>query len=115
MLKLKGMLLLTITMVLFTLNSAVADELKDFLLSQLDGKGMVDAINVRKHTIIIEDRLYYLSKNVNVFDIRRKTHVSINRLRPRNKIGFKTSALKKPTAPYDQLITRIWLLPKNSF
>jgi len=102
-------------MVLLSTNTAATDDLKRFIVSQLDGRGTVDVINVDARIIIVDDRLYQLSKNINVFDVKHKTNVRVGRIRAGNHVGFKTSALKKPTAPYDQLITKIWLLPNDRF
>jgi len=103
----------TVTVMSVIPNTAMADELKDFILNQLDGKGTVNAINVDSRTIIVDDRPYYLSRNVNVFDIEAKRHLRVNHVRTRHRIGFKTSALTTPTAPYDQLITKIWVFPTD--
>jgi hypothetical protein len=89
-----------------------ADGIEDYINQQFDKTGYVNSLDTSANTVVIDDRLYFLSSNVPVFDMTAKTSVNINAVTSLDKIGFKTRALKKPTAPYDQQITRIWILPR---
>lgn len=93
------------------ITSAGADSLQDFVLSKLDGKGTVDSINVDEGTIVVNDRSYTLASNVTVFDVKNRRNSSIDQVKAGDSIGFKSRPLAQPTAPYDQLIVKIWVLP----
>ena len=66
--------------------TAYADGLKDFVLSQLDGKGTVSSVNTNSNRIVIDDVSY---------------------------VVFRAKPLPNPTAPYDQNIVKIWILPAD--
>lgn len=91
--------------------TAGADSLQDFVLTKLDGKGTVDSINAQTNKIVIDDRSYSLSGNVTVFDVRNKRNSSIENIKVGDSVGFKSRPLPQPTAPYDQLIIKLWILP----
>ena len=114
MLNKKGLWLGVLFAVLLPIAVAQADSLKEFVLSQLDGKGTVDSINVDAHSIVINDRAYTLSKNVTVFNVVRRTNASVDDIKAGDNVGFKAKPLSKPTAPYDQLIIKLWILPSGN-
>lgn len=91
--------------------TANADSLQDFVLSKLDGKGTVDSINVDSMTIVVNDRSYSMTDNVTVFDVKNRRNSSIDKIKVGDTVGFKSRPLSKPTAPYDQLIVKMWILP----
>ena len=91
--------------------TAGADSLQDFVLTKLDGKGTVDSINAQTSQIVINDRSYKLSRNVTVFDVRNRRNSSVDDIKAGDTVGFKSRPLPQPTAPYDQLIIKIWILP----
>jgi len=91
--------------------TAGADGLKDFVLSKLDGKGTVDNITPGANTIVINDVTYTLSSNVTVFDVKNRRNSSIDNIKVGDSVGFKAKPLPQPTAPFDQLIIKLWILP----
>jgi len=93
---------------------AQADGMKDLVRSHLDGKGTVDSVDATNNKIVIADKLYVLSDNVAVFDSIHRQNISVEDIRPGNRVGFKSKPLSKPTAPYDQVIVRLWVLPKSN-
>ena len=97
---------------LMGVTQAQADGIEDFVNQQFDKSGFVDSIDVTANTIVVDDRLYFFSANTPVFDVARKTNSGIRSLSNQMKIGFKTRTLKQPTAPYQQQIIRIWILPQ---
>jgi len=96
---------------LLYLSSAGADSLEDYIRTKLDGKGTVDSIDLNQNHIVINDRLYILASGVTVFDVKKNRDSSIDKIKVGNAVGFDSEPLPKPTAPYDQLIVRIWILP----
>ncbi len=114
MLNKKGLWSVLLVSYLLAMSTANADSLQDFVLTKLDGKGTVDSINVDSMSIVIDDRSYTLSDNVTVFDVKNRRNSSIENVKPGNSVGFKSRPLSKPTAPYDQLIIKIWILPDNN-
>ncbi len=104
------MVLITI---LLPFSLAHADGLQEFVLTQLDGKGTVDSIDLPGSKIVIDDISYVLSRGTTVFDVNNRKRVSLDGLKPGDFVGFKSKALKKPTAPYDQSLIKIWILPSN--
>jgi hypothetical protein len=95
---------------LLVIASANADSLEDFVTSKLDGKGTVDNINVDSKSIVINDRSYVLSNTVTVFDVNKRKNTSIENVKVGDSVGFKSKALAEPTAPFDQLIEKIWIM-----
>lgn len=114
MLNKKGIWLGLMLAVALPIAAAHADGLKDFVLTQLDGKGTVDNINVDTHVITINDKSYTLSRNVTVFDVVHRTNSSIDSVKLGDNVGFKAQPLPQPTAPYDQLIIKLWILPSGN-
>lgn len=114
MLNKKGLWSVLLVSYLLVTATANADSLQDFVLSKLDGKGSVDSINVDSMSIVIDDRSYVLSNNVTVFDVKNRKNSSIENVKVGDSVGFKSKALAVPTAPYDQLIIKIWILPGNN-
>ena len=100
------MLVLPVTMV-------KADALQEFVLSQLDGRGIVNSIDLDNRTIVVDDTIYNLARTVTVFDATANRPGSLRSINVNDEIGFKARALRKPTKPYDQLITKIWILKRN--
>lgn len=113
MLSKKGLWLGLMLILLLPFATAQADGIQNFVLSKLDGKGTVDNINVAENRIVIDDRLYILSGNVTVFDLNRRNNVSVSDIKAGDSIGFKSKPLPKPTAPYDQVIIKLWILPSG--
>lgn len=109
---------LGVTGVLFSmlmgLATAQADGLQEFVLSQLDGKGKVDSISVGDRRIVIGDRSYVMSRNTSVFDVSRKRNASLRDIKAGDLVGFRSRPLPKPTAPYDQSIVKLWILPSDN-
>lgn len=99
---------------LLVISSASADSLQDFVLTKLDGKGSVDSISVDSMNIVIDDRTYKLANNVTVFDVKKRRNSSIDKIKVGDAVGFKSRPLPVPTAPYDQLIVKIWILPDSN-
>jgi hypothetical protein len=99
---------------LMCLATAQADGLQEFVLSQLDGKGTVDSINTHDNRIVIGDRTYVMSRNTSVFDVSRKRNASVRDIKAGDMVGFRSRPLPKPTAPYDQSIVKLWILPSNN-
>ena len=91
-----------------------ADGLEEFVLSQLDGKGTVDSINVSGKQLVIDDRTYVISRSTTVFDVNTRKRVSLDGVKAGDSVGFKSKPLSKPTAPYDQSLIKIWILPSES-
>ena len=110
----KGLWLGMLLAILLPVTVAQADSLKEFVLSQLDGKGTVDNVNVDERKIVIDDSSYSLSKNVTVFNVVRKTNASVDDIKKGDSVGFKSQPLPNPTAPYDQLIIKLWILPSGN-
>lgn len=90
-----------------------ADALKEFVLSQLDGRGIVNNMDLAKRTIVVDDSIYDLARTVTVFDATANKPSSLRSINVNDEIGFKSRALREPTKPYDQLITKIWILKRN--
>lgn len=90
--------------------TASADGIQDYVLTKLDGQGSVDSVDVTNRKIVISDRSYSLSRNVTVFDVSKKRNSSIERVKVGDNVGFKSKPLPNPTAPYDQLIVKLWIL-----
>ena len=99
---------------LLMVSAAHADSLQDFVLTKLDGKGTVDSIDLGSMSIVINDRSYQLSDNVTVFDVANRRNSSVENIKTGNSVGFKSRPLPNPTAPYDQLIVKIWILPNTN-
>ena len=114
MLNKKGLWLGMLLALLLPLAVAQADGVKDFVLSQLDGKGTVDSIDVDGRSIVINDRTYTLSRSATVFNVVRRTNSAIDNINAGDNVGFKAKPLPKATAPYDQLIVKLWVLPSGS-
>ena len=114
MLNKKGLWSALLVSYLLVMATANADSLQDFVLTKLDGKGTVDSINVGSKSIVIDDRQYVLSNNVTVFDVKNRKNSSIDNVKTGDTVGFKSKALSEPTAPYDQLIIKIWILPSKN-
>lgn len=110
----KGIIIGLLFGLLLPLTLAQADGLQEYVLSQLDGKGTVDSINVSGQQIVIDDRSYVISRSTTVFDINNKRSVSLDGLKVGDLVGFKAKPLTKPTAPYDQSLIKIWILPSQS-
>lgn len=110
MLNKKGLWSALLVSYLLVMATANADSLQDFVLTKLDGKGNVDSINVDSMSIVINDRSYVLSNSVTVFNVKSRTNSSIGKVKSGDSVGFKSKALAVPTAPYDQLIEKIWVL-----
>ena len=110
----KGLILGLLFGLLLPLTLAQADVLQEFVNSQLDGKGTVDSINVSNKQIVIDDMLYVISRGTTVFDVNVKRSVSLDSIKPGDRVGFKSKPLAKPTAPYDQSLIKIWILPSKS-
>jgi hypothetical protein len=106
-----GSLLLTMALSVAVTN---ADGLQDYVLSKLDGKGTVDSINVAAKNIVIDDQLFALSRTTTVFDVKKRRNSSLENIKQGDRVGFKSKPLSKPTAPFDQLIIKMWILPSNS-
>ena len=113
MLNKKGLWSALLVCFLLFSGAAYSDGLQDLVLSKLDGKGSVDSINVARKTIVVNDRLYSLDNRVTVFDVVNRKNSSIDKVKVGDTVGFKSEPLSKPTAPYDQLIVKVWIL-KNS-
>ena len=96
---------------LLVIATANADSIQDFVLSKLDGKGTVDSIDLQADRIVINDRSYKLSSNVTVFDVKNSRNSSVDKIKVGDTVGFKSKPLPQPTAPYDQLIIKLWILP----
>ena len=94
--------------------TANADSLQDYVVSKLDGQGTVDSINTQANQIVINDRSYVLSDNTTVFDVKNRRNSSVDKIKVGDTVGFKSKALAQPTAPYDQLIIKIWILPSTN-
>ena len=93
--------------------SANADGIQEFVRSQLDGKGTVSSVNTQNNQIVIDDASYVVSRTTTVFDVNRKKSVSLSNIKPGDSVGFRSKPLPKPTAPYDQSIIKIWILPSD--
>jgi len=93
---------------------AQADGMKDLVRGQLDGKGIVDSVDASNNSIVIEDKLYVLSDNVAVFDSIHRQNISADDIKTGSRVGFRSKPLSKPTAPYDQEIVRLWILPTSN-
>lgn len=113
MLNTKGLWSALLVSYFLVIATANADGLQDYVVSKLDGQGTVDSINVAAKQIVINDRSYVLSRNVTVFDVKNRRNSSIDRIKVGDTVGFKSRALPQPTAPYDQLIIKIWILPST--
>ena len=98
---------------LMCLTTANADGIQEFVLSQLDGKGTVSSVNAQNSQIVIDDVLYEVSRTTTVFDVNRKKSVSLSNIKPGDSVGFRSKPLPKPTAPYDQSIIKMWILPSD--
>lgn len=109
----KGLTLALLFGLLLPLTFAHADGLQEFVLSQLDGKGSVDSIDVSSKQIVIDDRSYVISRSTTVFDVNNRKRVSLDGIKPGDSVGFKSKPLTKPTAPYDQSLIKIWILPSQ--
>ena len=94
--------------------TANADSLQDYVVSKLDGQGTVDSINAAAKQVVINDRSYVLSSNVTVFDVKNRRNSSVGDIKVGDSVGFKSKALSEPTAPYDQLIIKMWILPSTN-
>ena len=114
MLKRKGIIIGLLLGLLLPLTLAHADGLQEFVLSQLDGKGIVDSVDVSGQQIVIDDRSYVISRSTTVFDVNRKRSLSLDGIKAGDVVGFKAKPLTKPTAPYDQSLIKIWILPSQS-
>ena len=114
MLNRKGIILGLLFGLLLPLTLAQADGLQEFVLSQLDGKGTVDSIDVSRQQIVIDDRSYVISRGTTVFDVVNRKNVSLDGIKAGDVVGFKSKPLAKPTAPYDQSLIKIWILPSQS-
>ncbi|MGD8560138.1 MAG: hypothetical protein PVH04_10765 [Gammaproteobacteria bacterium] len=90
-----------------------ADGLKDFVLSQLDGKGTVSSVNTTDNRIVIDDVSYVVSRTTTVFNVAQKRNGSLRDVQPGDSVGFRAKPLPRPTAPYDQNIVKIWILPSD--
>ena len=110
----KGLILGLLFGLLLPLTLAQADVLQEFVNSQLDGKGTVNSINVSSKQIVIDDMLYVISRGTTVFNVNVKRSVSLDSIKPGDRVGFKSKPLSKPTAPYDQSLIKIWILPSKS-
>lgn len=93
--------------------SVLGNGLKDFVLSKLDGKGTVSSIDVQNLHIVIDDVVYVISRHTTVFDVNKKTRVYLDDIKGGDSVGFKAKPLARPTAPYDQAIVKIWILPAD--
>jgi len=113
MLNKKGITLSLLLALLLPLTIAQADGLQEFVLSQLDGKGTVDSINVSGQQLVIDDRTYVISRSTTVFDVNNRKRVSLDGIKAGDIVGFKSKPLAKPTAPYDQSLIKIWILPSQ--
>jgi hypothetical protein len=110
----KGMIVGLLFGLLLPLTVAHADSLQEFVLSQLDGKGRVDSVDVSGQRIVIDDRTYVISRSTTVFNVNNKRSVSLDGIKAGDVVGFKARPLTKPTAPYDQSLDKIWILPSKS-
>lgn len=110
----KGMIIGLLFGLLLPLTVAHADSLQEFVLSQLDGKGTVDSVDVPGQRIVIDDRSYVISRGTTVFDVNNKKSISLDGIKIGDVVGFKAKPLTKPTAPYDQSLIKIWILPPQS-
>jgi len=91
-----------------------ADGIKDLALTHLDGKGTVDSIDASNDKIVINDKLYFLAEHVSVFDAAHRRNSSVEDIKPGNSVGFTSKPLSNPTAPYDQMIVRLWIMPTSN-
>ena len=114
MLNRKGIIVGLLFGLILPLATAQADGLQEFVLSQLDGRGTVDSVDVSGQRIVIDDRSYTISRSTTVFDVNRKRSVSLDGIKVGDVVGFKAKPLTKPTAPYDQSLIKIWILPSQS-
>ena len=114
MLNKKGIIFGLLFGLLLPLAVVHADGLQEYVLSQLDGKGTVDSVDVSGKRIVIDDRSYVISRNTTVFDVNKKRSVSLDGIQVGDAVGFKAKPLTKPTAPYDQSLIKIWILPSQS-
>jgi len=110
----KGIIVGLLFGLLLPLTVAHADGLQEYVLSQLDGKGTVDSVDVSGQRIVIDDRAYVISRSTSVFDVNKKRSVSLDGIKAGDAVGFKAKPLTKPTAPYDQSLIKIWILPSQS-
>ncbi|WP_455199901.1 hypothetical protein [Kaarinaea lacus] len=113
MLNRAGITLGLLVALLLSLTAAHADGLEEFVMSQLDGKGTVDSINVAGKQLVIDDRSYVISRSTTVFDVNNRKRVSLDGIKAGDTVGFKSKPLSKPTAPYDQSLIKIWILPSK--
>jgi len=113
MLNKKGIMAGLLFGLLLPLTLAHADGLQEFVLSQLDGKGTVDSISLTSQQIVIDDRSYVISRGTTVFDVNNRKRVSLDGIKPGDVVGFKSKPLSKPSAPYDQSLIKIWILPSQ--
>jgi len=114
MLNRKGIIVGLLFGLMLPLAIAHADGLQEFVLSQLDGKGTVDSVDVSGQRIVIDDRSYVVSRSTTVFDVNKKRSVSLDGIKVGDAVGFKAKPLTKPTAAYDQSLIKIWILPSRS-
>jgi uncharacterized protein (AIM24 family) len=110
----KGIIVGLLFGLLLPLTVAHADGLQEYVLSQLDGKGTVDSVDVSGQRIVIDDRSYVISRSTSVFDVNKKRSMSLDGIKVGDIVGFKAKPLTKPTAPYDQSLIKIWILPSRS-
>jgi len=95
-------------------SAAQADGIRELVTSKLDGKGSVDRVDETASSIVIDDKLYVLSDNVTVFDAIHRRNVAVGDIKPGNMVGFRSKPLPKPTAPYDQVIVKLWIMPTHN-
>jgi len=113
MLNKKGWFLGLLFGLLLPLTVTHADSMKDFVLTQVDGRGTVDSINVSGQKIVIDDRSYVIAHGTAVFDVNTRRSVSLDDIKAGDAVGFKSKPLAKPTAPYDQSLIKLWILPSQ--
>ena len=109
-----GITLIVLFVCLIPFAMAHADSLQEFVLTQLDGKGTVNSVDLTKSKIVIDDLSYVIARGTTVFNVNNRKRISLDGLKPGDYVGFKSKALKEPTAPYDQKLIKIWILPSKS-
>ena len=85
--------------------SAFADSLPDYYKKGMQRTGSLDAIDLERQTIVIDDMRYLVSSNMIVHS-PRSFSIPATRLRVNSQVGYKLSS-------NGRMIMELWVLPKG--
>jgi len=101
-------LLATLLLSLCINGAAWSTELPSYYPANFDSIGIIDRIDIKTATAVINDELFSISMNIKVHSLVTE-HSSVHRLKKKMKIGYTS----KQSSDGSEMITELWVLPND--